>query len=170
MEPDENKPHEWKAPDPPPSLREPVVSRHVAMPKKKRGCLRRVLMAMGFVLALFVLLAFLVFRTTAGAEKDARVFVTSVLSGKTDDAWTRTTTQFREKHLRSELSPIPNARLVNIGRSIAKVTGQPTTATIAYRVTSATRMLYARVMLIKQTGKWRVQDYELSDKEFATTG
>lgn len=176
MEPNEQDPNAWQAPDSPPSMRIPATPM-APNPKEKRGCLRRVLMAIGFMIALFVILAFLVFRTTAGAEKDARAFVTSVFAGNTDDAWSRTSSAFREQTSKPTLvelvtrlsTALPNPKIVNIGRSIAKATGKPTTATITYRVSTATRKAYSRVMLIKQSGKWRVENYESSQKEFPAT-
>jgi hypothetical protein len=141
-------------------------------PPKKRGCLKAVLVAIGVVVALIAVLVFVVFKTTAGAEKQARGFVTEIIANDVDAAYNRTATDFREATSKASLGELAGrlnailsgANVTNTGRSIATSTGSKAIAAIDFTATKADRKVYLRVNVRKESKGWKVVNFQSSEK------
>jgi uncharacterized protein (UPF0333 family) len=141
-------------------------------PRKRGGCLKAVLIALAVVVALIAVLVFVVFKTTAGAEKQARGFVTEVIANDVDAAYNRTATDFREATSKASLgelagrlnSILSGAKVTNTGRSIASSTGSKAIAAIDYTATKADRKVYLRVNVRKDSQGWKVVNFQSSEK------
>ena len=120
-------------------------------------------------------LVFTLFKVTAGAEKQARSFLTATLKGDTARAYADAAPVFREstnqEQLQGEvdfLKPMQGAKVSNTGRSVSAVSGSPTRAAVSYKLDTAGTTLYVRVLLEKIGGKWKVVGFAHSDQPLST--
>lgn len=133
-------------------------------PRKKRGCLRKILIAFAVIIVLFTALGIWVFKSTAGAEKEAHAFVNEVVAGDVDAAYARTAGAYREKNskldfatgVESDHADFGGAKVSNIGRYVSSKTGCPSRAVMTYRLESDSSTNYARIVLQKINGAWKV--------------
>lgn len=144
--------------------------------KKRRGCLKWVLIGIVLLGLLIGGCAFVVFKGTGKAEKQARAFTEALLANDVDRAYTLTTSDFKESTSKAALAELGgrlNRQLVGAslkvgGRSIAKSSGSAATSTITYTATKGNVKAYFKVML-RDAGKqgWRVVNFESSERPFA---
>ena len=153
-------------------------------PKQKRGCLRKIMIAIAVFIVLFTALGIWVFKSTAGAEKEAHAFVNEVVAGEADAAYARTAGSFREKFskldfttgVESNHAEFGDAKISNVGRFISSKTGCPSRAVMTYRLLSGSSRntskrpttSYARIVLQKVGGAWKVIDPSFTASEPST--
>ena len=152
-------------------------------PKTKRGCLRKILIAIAVFIVLFTALGIWVFKSTAGAEKEAHAFVNEVVAGEADAAYARTAGSFREKFskldfatgVESNHAEFGDAKISNVGRFISSTTVCPARAVMTYRLVSGSTnsskspsTSYARIVLRKVAGAWKVVDPSFTASEPST--
>lgn len=145
-------------------------------PKKKRGCLRKVLIGIGVLIVLFAALMFWFFKWTSGPEKEARAFVNEVVAGDADAAYARTAGSYREKVSKLDFATgveanhdeLDGADVSGRGRFISSRTGCPSTAVMTYRLESASSRTYARIVLQKVGGDWKVVNSAFTEREPTT--
>jgi hypothetical protein len=144
-------------------------------PRKRGGCLKAILIAGVVAVALIALLVFVVFKTTAGAEKQARGFATEMIANDVNAAYERTSTDFRESTSKASLAEIAGrlnsllagAKLSNTGRSISSSTGNKAVAAMDYTATKGEQKLYLRVNVRRDSKGWKVVNFESSEKPIA---
>ena len=144
--------------------------------KKRRGCLKWVLIGVVLMGLLIGGCTFVIFKGTEKAENQARAFTEALLANDVDRAYALTSTDFKESTSKAALtelggrlnSQLDGASLKVDGRSIAKSSGSATTSTITYTATKGDVKAYFKVML-SDTGKqgWRVVNFESSETPFA---
>ena len=145
-------------------------------PRKKRGCLRKILIAFAVIVVLFTALGIWVFKSTAGAEKEAHAFVNEVVAGDTDAAYARTAGAYREKNSKLDFATgvernhaeFGDAKVSNVGRYISSKTGCPARAVMTYRLVGGSSTSYARIVLQKVAGAWKVVDPSFTASEPST--
>ena len=143
-----------------------ITGRSGQAPKKKRGCLRKILIAVVVFIALVTALGIWVFKSTAGAEKEAHAFVNEVVAGDADAAYARTAGAYRERISKADFATgvesnhadFGDAKVSNMGRYISSKTGCPSRAVMTYRLESGSSTNYARIVLQKVNGTWKVVD------------
>ncbi len=144
--------------------------------KKRRGCLKWVLIGIVLLGLLIGGCAFVVFKGTEKAEKQARVFTEALLANDVDRAYGLTTTDFKESTSKAALAELAgrlNGQLSGVSpkidaRSIAKSSGSAATSTFTYTATKGDVKAYFKVML-RDAGEqgWRVVNFESSETPFA---
>ncbi len=142
---------------------------------KKRGCLKYVLIA---VVALGLLIggcAFVVFKGTEKAEKQARSFAEAMIANDVDGAYALTSSGFREATPKASLGEVASrlnagldgADLKVTGRGFAKSSGSATTSTISYTAQKGERKAFFRIELRDEGERgWKVVNFESSDTPF----
>lgn len=144
-------------------------------PKKKRGCLRKILIAIAILIVLFTALGIWVFKSTAGAEKEAHAFVNEVVAGDANAAYARTAGSYKERISKADFATgvesnhaeFGDAKVSNIGRYISSKTGCPSRAVMTYRLQGASTN-YARIVLQKVNGAWKVIDPKFTASQPST--
>ena len=145
-------------------------------PKKKRGCLRKILIAIAILIALMSAGVFWLFKATAGAEKEAHAFVNEIVAGDADAAYARTAGSFRETYskldfttgVEAKRAALDGATVSSLGRFISSKSGCASRAVITYRLRTSSSTSYARIVLKKVDGTWKVAKSTLTDSEPTT--
>ena len=147
-----------------------------AAPKKKRGCLRKILIGLAVLIALMSAGVFWLFKATAGAEKEAHAFVNEVVAGDVDTAYARTAGSFRETYSKLDFTTgveanstaLDGANVSSLGRFISSKSGCASRAVITYRLRTSSSTSYARIVLEKVDSKWKVSKSTFTDAEPTT--
>ena len=145
-------------------------------PTKKRGCLRKILIGFAVLIVLMGAGVFWLFKATAGAEKEAHAFVNEVVAGDADAAYARTAGSFRETYSKLDFTTgveansaaLDGASVSSLGRFISSKSGCASRAVITYRLRTSSSTSYARIVLEKVDGKWKVSKSTFTDSEPTT--
>lgn len=122
----------------------------------------------------FVGIFFFVNKATKQAEAVSNQLVATIQNNDPNAAYIITSSDFQEATSESdldtyldELSPLMQGSTKIVERRIVKDSGQPETTVLVYTVDTSDGVVYLRVVLEKNDGKWQVQNFRVSETKLS---